>query len=331
MMDGAGRHEASHHAHKEHHHHHATHHAAHRSDKFDSDVYAAHDAWAAWKSHDPAAWDAALDLRDKISPKAWRHAMHEIDLEEAAQKKKHAEHLPQVSIQSDERVALGGSSSRVPSGRNYYEGSQVPGYYEGAQQRAQGNRTYVEQYSGSEYSYQTNHYRTPNSPMDESYRYERNVVPQTRSYSQNDVYQYDAEPRSYYPSRNSSYYPDQNYGYRDQDYRYYPQNSGNYGYDQDYRYYPRNSGNYGYDQYPGNYGYGNYGYGGYGNYGYGRQNVGAWLGPVIGGSAGALFDRHNRWRGTVIGSALGSVLGSVIQDVSLGGFGTGYGGYGIYY
>lgn len=62
--------------------------------QMEQDVKSAHAAWDAWKSDDPAAWDWALDQREKISkkdPKAWSKAMHEVDAQEAAQKKAHEE------------------------------------------------------------------------------------------------------------------------------------------------------------------------------------------------------------------------------------------------
>ncbi|MBI2810539.1 MAG: glycine zipper 2TM domain-containing protein [Candidatus Melainabacteria bacterium] len=58
---------------------------------------------------------------------------------------------------------------------------------------------------------------------------------------------------------------------------------------------------------------------------YQHSQTEGWLGPVIGGSAGALFDGRNRWRGTVVGAA----LGAVIQTVSTGNLG--YWNYGAGY
>ncbi len=327
-MDGATRHEGSHHAHK--HHHHGSHHGG---ADFDQQVDAARDAWAAWKSHDPAAWDAALDLRDRIGGKAWRHAMHQIDKEEAAQKREAKEHLPSVTIHGDEHAALGGTSSRLPSGRNYYDGSHVPGYYDRGQQDRSGqyrDQSYVEQQSTTNYGYQAdNYYSRPQSVRqyrsgEEGYSYDTTyVTPQTRYYPQTDSYQYSGQGYSndtrYYPQQNG-YYPNQSGYYPDQNYRYYPQQNSGYYSQQDSDYYPQNSGGY--------YGWGNQGYSG--NYGHRHNNL-SWLAPVIGGGAGAIFDHRNRWRGTVIGSALGTALGAVIQDVSGGGFGSGYGGNGIYY
>lgn len=36
---------------------------------------------------------------------------------------------------------------------------------------------------------------------------------------------------------------------------------------------------------------------------------GASLGAAVGAASGALIDKHNRWRGAVIGGGLGAVLG----------------------
>jgi hypothetical protein len=71
----------------------SSHHSkAHRNSvkQMERDVQTAHDAWDAWKSHDPEAWDWALDQRERIAkkdPKAWNKAMKEVDAEEAAQKR----------------------------------------------------------------------------------------------------------------------------------------------------------------------------------------------------------------------------------------------------
>ena len=46
---------------------------------------------------------------------------------------------------------------------------------------------------------------------------------------------------------------------------------------------------------------------------------GAGVGGAAGGIAGALLDRHNPWRGGVIGAALGAILGATITDISLRG------------
>lgn len=46
-----------------------------------------------------------------------------------------------------------------------------------------------------------------------------------------------------------------------------------------------------------------------------RVYQGAAVGGVVGAGAGALIDKHNRWRGAVIGGALGSVLGGGLTGV----------------
>lgn len=43
---------------------------------------------------------------------------------------------------------------------------------------------------------------------------------------------------------------------------------------------------------------------------------GAAVGAGVGGAAGALIDRRNRWRGGVIGAALGAVLGGSLAEIS---------------
>ena len=43
---------------------------------------------------------------------------------------------------------------------------------------------------------------------------------------------------------------------------------------------------------------------------------GAAVGAGVGGVAGALLDRDNRWRGGVIGGALGAVLGGTLGEIS---------------
>lgn len=47
-----------------------------------------------------------------------------------------------------------------------------------------------------------------------------------------------------------------------------------------------------------------------------RTYEGAGVGTVIGGIAGALLDRHNPWRGGVIGGALGLVAGATLTEIS---------------
>lgn len=79
--------------------------------------------------------------------------------------------------------------------------------------------------------------------------------------------------------------------------------------------------------YPGGYGYGaapGYGYSSsaYGQpYPYRGYRVspqvyqGAAVGAAVGAGAGALIDKHNRWRGAVIGAGLGSLLGGGLAGV----------------
>ncbi len=43
---------------------------------------------------------------------------------------------------------------------------------------------------------------------------------------------------------------------------------------------------------------------------------GAAVGAGVGGAAGALLDRHNRWRGGVIGGTLGAILGGSLGEIS---------------
>lgn len=253
MMDGITRHDTPHHADK---HHSSTRHTRHTdSVDFEGDVTAAHKAWVAWKSHDPAAWDAALELRDRISSKAWRQAMHEVDREEAVRKKNCEKHLPAVSIHDETRGGVEQSAAAPAS--NY-----------------QHNYEYRQ-------SVQTH------SQVD-SGQHSQEV------YSDRNLDSYDWEQSSV------TYYPDQNYGSNYTEPVYladYPQHTGSY-FSSDAQYYPS-------------------------HYSY--------MAPVIGGTAGALFDRHNRWRGIVLGSALGMALDYGIRGVSNGGFGTGYGGDGMYY
>lgn len=49
------------------------------------------------------------------------------------------------------------------------------------------------------------------------------------------------------------------------------------------------------------------------------QYEGAAAGGAVGGLGGALLDRHNPWRGGVIGAALGAVLGATLADISARG------------
>jgi len=46
---------------------------------------------------------------------------------------------------------------------------------------------------------------------------------------------------------------------------------------------------------------------------------GAGTGGAVGGIAGALLDRHNPWRGGVIGAALGAIMGATLTDISMRG------------
>ncbi|MBI5097949.1 MAG: glycine zipper 2TM domain-containing protein [Nitrospirae bacterium] len=48
---------------------------------------------------------------------------------------------------------------------------------------------------------------------------------------------------------------------------------------------------------------------------YHAQGVGA--GGAIGGIAGALLDRHNPWRGGVVGAVLGAIVGATLTDISM--------------
>ncbi|HMK43269.1 MAG TPA: hypothetical protein VK445_03960 [Dissulfurispiraceae bacterium] len=50
---------------------------------------------------------------------------------------------------------------------------------------------------------------------------------------------------------------------------------------------------------------------------YHAQGIGA--GALAGGTAGALLDRHNGWRGGVIGAGLGALLGGTLADISVRG------------
>jgi len=47
-----------------------------------------------------------------------------------------------------------------------------------------------------------------------------------------------------------------------------------------------------------------------------RTYEGAGVGTVIGGIVGALLDRHNPWRGGVIGGAIGLVAGATLTEIS---------------
>lgn len=43
---------------------------------------------------------------------------------------------------------------------------------------------------------------------------------------------------------------------------------------------------------------------------------GATVGGIIGGAAGALLDKKNRWRGGVIGAAAGALIGGGLAEIS---------------
>lgn len=47
-----------------------------------------------------------------------------------------------------------------------------------------------------------------------------------------------------------------------------------------------------------------------------RTYQGAAAGAAVGAGAGALIDKHNRWRGAVIGGALGALLGGTLTEIS---------------
>src|SRR3972149_5681922 len=47
-----------------------------------------------------------------------------------------------------------------------------------------------------------------------------------------------------------------------------------------------------------------------------RTYEGAGAGAVLGGVAGALLDRHNPWRGGIIGAAIGAVAGATFVELS---------------
>ncbi|RPJ11408.1 MAG: glycine zipper 2TM domain-containing protein [Deltaproteobacteria bacterium] len=47
-----------------------------------------------------------------------------------------------------------------------------------------------------------------------------------------------------------------------------------------------------------------------------RTYEGAGVGALAGGIAGALIDRHNPWRGGIIGGALGAVAGATLTELS---------------
>lgn len=43
---------------------------------------------------------------------------------------------------------------------------------------------------------------------------------------------------------------------------------------------------------------------------------GGTAGAVIGAAAGALIDKHNRWRGAVLGGTLGSAMGAITTEIA---------------
>lgn len=47
-----------------------------------------------------------------------------------------------------------------------------------------------------------------------------------------------------------------------------------------------------------------------------RTYEGAAVGAIGGAVAGALIDKHNRWRGAIIGGALGAVIGGTITEIA---------------
>jgi hypothetical protein len=46
---------------------------------------------------------------------------------------------------------------------------------------------------------------------------------------------------------------------------------------------------------------------------------GAGVGGAIGGLSGAILDRHNPWRGGLIGAGIGAIAGATIADISIRG------------
>ncbi len=47
-----------------------------------------------------------------------------------------------------------------------------------------------------------------------------------------------------------------------------------------------------------------------------RSYEGAGIGGAVGAIAGALLDKHNRWRGAMIGGALGAVIGGATSEIA---------------
>jgi len=46
-----------------------------------------------------------------------------------------------------------------------------------------------------------------------------------------------------------------------------------------------------------------------------KTKEGATVGAVAGGVLGVLFDKHNRWRGALLGAALGAVIGGTAANI----------------
>jgi hypothetical protein len=46
-----------------------------------------------------------------------------------------------------------------------------------------------------------------------------------------------------------------------------------------------------------------------------RTQAGAGIGAIVGGLAGLIIDRHNPWRGAVLGGAAGAGIGAVVGNV----------------
>ena len=47
-----------------------------------------------------------------------------------------------------------------------------------------------------------------------------------------------------------------------------------------------------------------------------RTKSGAGIGGVLGGTAGAIIDHDNRWRGGIIGAAVGALIGGTIGNMT---------------